>query len=212
MLRDVDRVLISRDRIAHRVKEVAHAITRDLCGGDDPETLDRNEITLVPILTGSVIFLADLIRHLPLRMRVKLISVSSYPGASTATRGVTIESALNTIPERLDGQKVLLIDDILDSGLTLDAVGKLIAARNPAVLKTCVLLRKLRDQPPKRDADYACFDIPDEFVVGYGLDFDGYYRNLPEIVTLKPEVIQARQAMSAGAADKSAAKSAQPTP
>lgn len=190
MLRDIDRVLIDRQQIASRVQEVARTITHEICGGDDPALVEDHEVTLVPILTGSVIFLADLMRHLPLRMRIRLISVSSYPGTSTTSKGVTIQSSLDSLGQDLQGQHVLLIDDILDSGRTLHAVRELLLQRNPAWVRTCVLLRKLRPEAMAFPVDYVCFDIPDDFVVGYGLDFDGYYRNLPEIVTLKPQVIE----------------------
>jgi len=148
-------------------------------------------ITLVPILTGSIIFLADLIRHLPLYMQIKVMSVSSYPGQATTSQGVRIRSELEDLPEDLSARHVLVIDDILDSGRTLRAVSDRLRARRPASVRTCVLLRKQRPEAFAFAVDYVCFDIPDEFVVGYGLDFNGYYRNLPEIVTLKPEVVHA---------------------
>jgi hypoxanthine phosphoribosyltransferase len=192
---DIDQVLIPREEIAQRVRRVAEQITADLVGPDPagdgafggPE---RVQITLIPILTGSFMFVADLIRHLPLYMRINLVSVSSYPGASTASRGARLNEALTSLPESLAGQHVLVIDDILDSGSTLRLVNELLARRRPASLRTCVLLRKRRPQAMAVPVQYVCFDIPDAFVVGYGLDFDGYYRNLPDIVTLRPHVIE----------------------
>lgn len=192
MLEDVDRVLIDRDAIAQRVAQLAEQIAADLRrevgeehGGDGGAAA----VTLVPILTGSIIFLADLIRRLPLRMRIHVMSVTSYPGTATASRGARVEAALTRVPDSLVGQHVLLIDDILDSGGTLDLATRLLRERNPASLRTCVLLRKQHDAAMAFDIDYVAFDIPDEFVVGYGLDYDDLYRNLPDIVTLKPEAV-----------------------
>jgi len=194
MQHDIASVLIDRDRIAQRVEAIAEEIRIDherMAGpGVEPE------ITLVPILTGSIIFVADLVRMLPLRMQIRLISFSSYPGKSTSAQAGTFQQALSTLPESLEGAHVLLIDDILDSGQTLRVVGDAIRERRPASLKSCVLLRKLRSDAMAAPVDYVCFDIPDEFVVGYGLDYDDHYRNLPDIVTLKPEVVASREAES----------------
>lgn len=186
MKRDIEEVLIDRHRIAERVHEVAQQILADL----QRETVSGQmlDITLVPILTGSLIFVADLIRHLPLKMRIRLISLSSYPGTATQSQGVTVQSPLTDWPSDLSSQHVLLIDDILDSGRTLQTAKELLAKRSPATLRTCVLLRKERPGIMRQDADYACFDIPDRFIVGYGLDYNGYYRNVPDIVVLKPQV------------------------
>jgi len=185
---DIERVLIDRHAIAKRVEELARQITHDFTtatGGGD-----TNEITLVPILTGSIIFLADLIRHLPLRMQIRVISVSSYPGASTTSKGAIMQQQLSNLPENLSGMHLLVIDDILDSGQTLKLVTGVLQKKQPATMKTCVLLRKQRPEAMAYPVDYVCFDIPDQFVVGYGLDYNDYYRNLPEVVTLRPEVIK----------------------
>ncbi|MEX0777627.1 MAG: hypoxanthine phosphoribosyltransferase [Phycisphaeraceae bacterium] len=191
---DIEKVLIDRETIARRVEEVAGRITADLvppgAAGAAGVPDDGAELTIIPILTGSIIFVADLIRRLPVRMRIRLISVSSYPGESTSSRGATILDHLTSVPEDLSGQHVLVIDDILDSGRTLGAVTQMLRARGPAALRTCVLLRKQRPEALAFPIDYVCFDIPDAFVVGYGLDYNDYYRNLPDIVTLKPEVIR----------------------
>ena len=189
MQADIEKVLIDRAAIAQRVRELAQQITRDL--SQQEQAGEPVEITLIPILTGSVIFLADLIRELPLRMQIRVMSVSSYPGKSTASKGPQIEAALSRIPASLAGQHVMVIDDILDSGQTLQAVTELLRQREPAGLTTCVLLRKQRPQAMAFPVDYVAFDIPDEFVAGYGLDFDDYYRNLPDIVTLRKEILAA---------------------
>lgn len=189
MRNDIQRTLIDSDQIAQRVKALADQITADLTAEDH-----GGDITLVPILTGSIIFLADLIRCLPQRMRIHLMSVSSYPGTATSSQGAKIDATLTKVPADLTGQSVLLIDDILDSGNTMKAVTEELAKRNPAALRTCVLLRKQRPEAMAFSVDYVAFDIPDEFVVGYGLDFDDYYRNLPDIGVLKPEVVTAAAA------------------
>ena len=184
MRNDIDKVLIDRDTIARRVGEVAARIERDLPADA--------ELTLVPILTGSLIFLADLIRHLPLYMRIRMLSISSYPGSAQESRGSVVRHELTTLPADLSGSHVLLIDDILDSGGTLKLAIDTLQERNPQSLRSCVLLRKQRQAAFAVQADYICFDIPDEFVVGYGLDYNDYYRNLPDIVTLRPEAVDAR--------------------
>ena len=187
---DIERVLISRQTIALRVEALAQQITRDLI---NPTATGEDDagITLVPLLTGSFIFAADLIRHLPVKLKIRLLSVSSYPGTATSSRGAQIKDDLSHLPASLAGQHVLVIDDILDSGNTLSLVGQTLSKMNPASLRTCVLLRKQRPEAMAFAVDYVAFDIPDEFVVGYGLDFNDHYRNLPEIVTLRADVIAA---------------------
>ena len=179
---DIDRILIPQDRIAARVRELAAQITRDHVG-----PASDGEITIVPILTGAMIFCGDLIRHIPIPMQIGLLTVSSYPGASIRTQGSTI---ISQQLGDLSGRHVLLVDDILDSGGTIRLVSKLLREKGAETVRVCVLLHK--DRPESRDipADYVGFEIPDEFVVGYGLDFNNYYRNLPDIVTLKREVIE----------------------
>jgi len=185
MHQDLEKILISREQLGKRVAELAERITRDFSGdGDAPA-----EITLVPVLTGSFMFAADLMRHLPLRMQTHLMSVSSYPGHATSSQGASIEQALTGVPDDLSGRHVLIVDDILDSGNTLRLVTDTLAARRPDSLASCVLLRKDRPEALAFNVDYIAFDIPDRFIVGYGLDYDGYYRNLPEIGTLKPDVL-----------------------
>jgi len=193
MYADIQHVLIDRRRIARRVRELAREITADLCPPGCRQPDEDLELTLVPILTGSIIFLADLVRQLPVRMKLRLISVNSYPGPATRSQGVRLQRALSNLPASLAGQQVLVVDDILDSGHTLQAVTRLLQRRGPKWVRTCVLLdKKLPGR--KVAADYAGFAIPNKFVVGYGLDFDDHYRNLPDIVTLKPRVIAQRQA------------------
>ncbi|HVT90350.1 MAG TPA: hypoxanthine phosphoribosyltransferase [Tepidisphaeraceae bacterium] len=181
MLGDIERVLISNDRIAARVREMARQITADHTSPSG----NGAEITIVPILTGAMIFAGDLIRQLPLKMRINLITVSSYPGSSLRTQGAqVIGQQLGDI----HGRHVLLIDDILDSGGTIKTVVPILRQLGADTVKVCVLLRK--DRPAANDVrvDYVGFEIPDQFVVGYGLDYNDYYRNLPDIVTLKEQI------------------------
>lgn len=181
----LDQVLISREDIARRVSQLASLIADDL----RRETGEQSpQLTIVAILTGSLIFLADLIRDLPLMVRIRLITVSSYPGTATASQGVKL---VGQLPDDLAGEHVLIVDDILDSGQTIRFVRQQLAARGPASIRSCMLLRKERPSAMAEQAEYIGFDIPDVFVVGYGLDYDGYYRNVPQICTLKPAYIRA---------------------
>ncbi len=190
MQQDIEKVLIARDAIAARLDTLAAEMIDDHADQDGR----ARELTLVPILTGSVIFLADLIRRLPVRMQIRVMSITSYPGESTTSRGASVEAALTRIPDSLAGRHVILIDDILDTGNTLKLAAELLQAKQPDSLRTCVLLRKRRPEPPVVEADYVAFEVPDEFVVGYGLDYDDYYRNLPDIAVLKPEVFASGEA------------------
>ncbi len=181
--RDFDRVLIPQARIADRVREMAAEIVAD---HTPPRMAGDDEVSIVPILTGAMIFAADLIRHMPIPMKIGLMTVSSYPGSAVRSQGATV---LAQQLKHVAGRHVLLVDDILDSGETLKTVVPLLKEVGAATVKTAVLLRKDRPAARAVHADYVGFDIPDEFVVGYGLDYDDYYRNVPDIVTLKAEVI-----------------------
>ncbi len=178
---DVDQILIDRARIARRIEEMGAEIRRDLAG-----IQDGAEIVLVAILTGSILFLADLIRQLPQKLRIEVVRVGSYPGKSTTSRGPQVFGA---VAENLRGKHVLIVDDILDSGGTLQLIRSELAGRGPKTLKACVLLRKERASAMETPCEYVGFDIPDVFVVGYGLDYDNYYRNLPHIATLRKEAL-----------------------
>jgi len=177
---DIDRVLVGRDQIATRIQELARQITADHTGAEG-----ETEITLVPILTGAMVLAADLMRHMPVRMKIGLMTVSSYPGRSLRTQGSSI---LGAQLGDISGRHILLLDDILDSGGTLRRVVPMLQEMGPASVRVCVLLRKDRPAARETPVDYVGFEIPDEFVVGYGLDFGDYYRNLPDIVTLKKAV------------------------
>jgi hypoxanthine phosphoribosyltransferase len=180
MFPEVERILIDEGRIAARVRELGGRIAADLQAECD--RTGANEIVLVPVLTGSMVFAADLIRCMPVKLSLDVVAVSSYPGASTASRGPSIRGQISP---GLGGKHVLVIDDILDSGRTLGLVRRLVAEQGPASLRTCVLLRKSAPRAEEVPVEYVGFDIPDEFVVGYGLDYNGHYRNLPGIGIIK---------------------------
>lgn len=177
MERDIDRILFTDRELAQRVKEVASQIAASY---PDEDT----GLILVPILSGSIIFLADLIRHLPMKMKLGLITVSSYAGATTESKGPSLVMDLNV---DIEDQNVLIVDDILDTGKTLRFVRSKLAERNPRSIRAAVLLRKPEKAPPDVVADFVGFEIADEFVVGYGLDYDDHYRNFPHIAVLKQD-------------------------
>lgn len=171
---DVDEVLISPGRIARRVRQLSADISRDFSGHD---------VMVVSLLSGTVLFLADLIRHLSFPLRLDFIGVSSYGG------GTTSGTLVFTKELRLDirGRDVLLVDDILDTGRTMKRVMEVLEKLGPRRIRTCVLLDKPARRTERIRADYIGFTIPDLFVVGYGLDYAERYRNLPFVGVLKPE-------------------------
>ena len=165
-------ILIPAERIQTRVNELARQITHDY--HDRP-------ITIVGVLTGSLIFLADLVRHLNLPLRIGLIQASSYRGAATAPGKLQIQPEL--IPD-VRGRHVLLLDDILDTGQTLAYLSDHLHNLGAASLRVAVLLRKCGRQQVPLEPDYCGFEIPDAFVVGYGLDYNDEYRHLPYVAVL----------------------------
>ena len=175
--KEVERVLITDGQIAERIRGMSRDIVRDFAG---------REMVVVSLLNGTVLFLADLIRNLALPLRLDFIGVSSY-GAGTESGELVFTKEL-----RLDvrGRDVLLVDDILDTGKTLYRVRGKIRALKPRRIKTCVLLNKAARRVEAVEADYVGFEIPDFFVVGYGLDFAERYRNLPFVGVLHPHVYE----------------------
>lgn len=178
MEKDLERILISRDRIQQRVEGLAHEISRTY--GSDTQGL-----IIVPILAGSIIFLADLIRFLPFKMKIGLMTVSRYRGATTSGGDARL---VHDLTLDIENRHVLVVDDILDTGNTLRMVMADLGRRRPASLRMCVLLRKKAKAPKDLAADFVGFDIEDVFVVGYGLDFNDHYRNWPDIGVLRPEL------------------------
>ena len=174
MQSDLKSVLYREDQIAARLDGLAIQIAEDYRGKD---------LTVLAILNGSLIFMADLLRRIPLPLQLDCLRVKSYHGETVSTGRVEFDHA--ALPE-IDGRHVLLLDDILDSGHTLAAIVETIRAEaKPLSLKSCVLLCKIKLRSRPIVADYVGFDIADEFVVGYGLDYQERYRNLPSIGVLK---------------------------
>ena len=165
-------VLLSRERIAERVAELAREIASDNGG--------KRELLVVGILTGAVFFLTDLVREMPddLDVHIDFMSVSSYADATKSSGVVRI---LHDLKNSVEGIDVLIVEDIVDTGLTLSYLQDLLRARRPASLRTCVLLDKSARRETAVKVDYCGFDIPDAFVVGYGLDYAGRWRHLKDI-------------------------------
>ncbi len=179
MINDIDRVLLSEEDIKEIVKRLGAEITRDY--------KDKN-LVLVSVLKGSVVFMADLMREIKVPCSIDFMSVSSY-GSGTKTSGVVrIIKDLDT--DVVEGADLLIVEDILDSGVTLEYLIKVISARNPKSVKICTLLDKPERRKANVKADYAGAQVPDAFVVGYGLDYDEKYRNLPFVGALKPAVYE----------------------
>lgn len=141
-------------------------------------------IVMVPVLTGAILFVADLVRAMPVTMSIRPVTISSYPGAAMSSHGASIQHGL---PTDLAGKRIILVDDILDSGQTLGLLRRMLSAQQLQSIRIVVLLTK-RDVKRIEEVpvEYSCFDIGNEFVIGYGLDYDGNYRNVPDIAVLGP--------------------------
>ena len=176
---DVARVLIDEERLQKRIVELAEEIEADYA--------PLENVMLLCVLKGAFIFLADLSRLLEMPHEVDFMAVSSY-GLGTESSGA-VRIVLD-LKEDIGGKHVLIVEDIIDSGRTLDYMRRNLLARQPASLRICALLNKPERREIDVPVDYLGFDIPDEFVVGYGLDFAQLYRNLPYIAVLKPEVFR----------------------
>jgi len=174
---DLDRVLFDESAIHRRLDEIAAQISKDY----------RNrELTVIAVLNGSLIFVADLLRRVPLPLKLDCLSVASYHGKAQTSQEVIFKQV--GLPDVAD-RHILLLDDILDSGHTLAAIREKLETANPRSIRICVLLSKKKERARRVDADYLGFEIEDEFVVGYGLDFMEQYRNLPYIGVLRRELI-----------------------
>ena len=173
---DVKTVLVSEEQLKAKVAELGAQISRDYAG---------KNLVLVSILKGSVVFMADLMRAVSIPCNIDFMVVSSYGGSNTTSGLVKI---IKDLDGDLSGKDVLIVEDILDTGVTLSNLVPMLKMRNPNSVKICTIL----DKPSRRKADiqpdYEGFQVPDEFVVGYGLDYDETYRNLPYVGVLKPEV------------------------
>ena len=178
MMNDVKEVLYTKEQLHEEVKKLGQQISRDYEG---------REPILVSVLKGAFIFMADLVREVTIPCSLDFMAVSSY-GSGTVTSGrVKIIKDLDT---NIEGKDVIIVEDVLDSGVTLSHLIEMLKARNPASLAVCTLLDKPERRRAYVDVDYRGLVIPDEFVVGYGLDYDEKYRNLPYVGVLKPEVYQ----------------------
>jgi hypoxanthine phosphoribosyltransferase len=175
---DLERVLFDEPAILRRLDELAAQISKDYA---------RKELTVIAVLNGSLVFMADLMRRIQLPLRLDCLSVASYHGqAQTSGEVIFKQIALPDVQDR----HVLILDDILDSGHTLAAIREKLETARPRSIRVCVLLSKKKQRARKVDADYLGFEIEDEFVVGYGLDYDERYRNLPCIGVLRKELIK----------------------
>ncbi|MDQ2085114.1 hypoxanthine phosphoribosyltransferase [Herbivorax sp. ANBcel31] len=176
MIEDIKKVLITEEELKKRVKELGKTITQDYQG---------KKLVLIGVLKGGVVFLADLIREIDLPLDIDFISVSSY-GDSTRSSGIV--RIIKDIDIDIMGKHVLIVEDLVDSGLTLRYIKDLFVARDPKSVKCCTALDKPSTREVEIEIEYKGTIIPDEFVVGYGLDFAGKYRNLPDVCILKPHV------------------------
>ena len=177
---DISSVLITADQIRDKIVELAEVITADHVD-DDPSS----DLVLVGVLKGAVMFMTDLARALPMPTQLEFMAVSSY-GSSTSSSGVV--RILKDLDRDISGRRVLIVEDIIDSGLTLSWLRKNLESRGPASLDVVTLLRKPEAAKLDVDIAYVGFDIPNEFVVGFGLDYAERYRDLPYIGTLDPHV------------------------
>jgi hypoxanthine phosphoribosyltransferase len=178
MIHDIERILISESELKERIREMGSEITADYA--------DR-EILMIGVLRGAVIFMSDLARAIQVPVALDFMAVTSY-GVSTSSSGVV--RILKDLDEEVEGKHLLVVEDIIDSGLTLKYLLENLKSRNPASIKLCTLLNKPERRKVNVEINYNGFMVPDEFVVGYGLDYAEKYRNLPFIGVLKPEVYQ----------------------
>ena len=180
LVADVAEVLITEEQIRNKVADLGAALSADYAG---------KAVTLVSVLKGSLPFMADLMRQITVPVTIDLMEVSSYGGPSTETSGLV--RILKDLSASIEGKDVVIVEDIIDTGLTLNYLVRYLRGKNPRSLRICALL----DKPARRlvdiTIDYRGFTIPDRFVVGYGLDYAEFYRNLPFIGVLKPEVYSA---------------------
>jgi hypoxanthine phosphoribosyltransferase len=171
----VGEILVQRDELEHRIRELAAEISGDYRG---------KNLLLVGVLKGAVFFLSDLMRHLDVNVEVDFMAVSSY-GASTDSSGVV--RILKDLDAPIQGRDVLIVEDIVDSGLTLSYLFRILRARGPASLEVCALLTKPGRREIEMPIRYVGFEIPNRFAIGYGLDFAERYRNLPYVAVLEGE-------------------------
>lgn len=176
MNKDLEKILITEEELDRKTSEIADKITKDYEG---------KELVLIGILKGGVVFASDLIKKIKVPMQIDFMAVSSYGKESETSGVVNLKKDVDTM---LYGKDVLIVEDIVDSGYTMAYLKRLLADRKAASVKICTLLNKPSRRRTDIDIDYYGFEIPDEFVVGYGLDYDEKYRNLPYIGVLDPKI------------------------
>ncbi len=175
---DIQEILVSEAELKEKVTQLGEQISRDYAG---------KNLLLVSILKGSVVFMADLMRAITIPASIDFMVVSSY-GAGTNTSGLV--KIVKDLDQNLAGKDVLIVEDILDTGVTLSKLKPMLELRNPNSIRICTILDKPSRRKADITADYQGFAVPDEFVVGYGLDYNEKYRNLPFVGVLKPQVYQ----------------------
>lgn len=176
---DVDHILVTEAELKAKVEELGARISADYAGRD---------LLLVSILKGAVVFMADLMRAITIPCSIDFMVVSSYGGSNTSSTGLV--KIIKDLDQDLTGKDVLIVEDILDTGITLSNLVPMLKLRNPNSVRLCTILSKPSRRKADIEPDYCGFEVPDEFVVGYGLDFDERYRNLPYVGVLKPEVYE----------------------
>jgi len=174
---DIQTVLVSEEQLRAKVAELGARISRDYAGKD---------LLLVSILKGAVVFMADLMRAVTIPCSIDFMVVSSYGGTNTESTGLV--KIVKDLDADLSGREVLIVEDVLDTGVTLSNLVPMLKMRHPNSVKICAILDKPARRKTSITADYRGFEVPDAFVVGYGLDYDEKYRNLPFVGVLKPEV------------------------
>lgn len=177
MHQDIDHILVSEEDLQAKVAELGAQISADYEGKD---------LLLVSILKGAVVFMADLMRAVSIPCGIDFMVVSSYGGANTSSTGLV--KIIKDLDQDLSGKDVLIVEDILDTGITLSHLMPMLQMRKPNSLHLCTILSKPSRRKADIEPDYCGFEVPDEFVVGYGLDYDEKYRNLPYVGVLKPEI------------------------
>jgi hypoxanthine phosphoribosyltransferase len=175
LIEEAAEILITEEQIRQRTRELAQEISRDY---------ESKDLRLICVLKGGIVFLVDLMRELTIPHSVDFMATSSY-GASTESSGVV--RLLKDLDDPIAGRNILIVEDIIDSGRTLDYLTRILRARGPASLRICTMLNKQERREVDIPIDYIGFNIPNEFVFGYGLDLDQLYRDLPYVAVLKPE-------------------------
>ncbi len=178
MENDIGEVLISETEIKNKVSALAQKLTLDY---------KNTNLTIIGVLNGSLVFLSDLIRQIHFPVKIDTIKANTYVGISTSPKADT--EIIHNININVKGEHVLIVDDILDTGKTLSEIIRTLSGYSPLSIKVCVLLNKRARREREIEPDYCCFEIEDKFVVGYGLDFDNRYRNLPYVAVLRESIM-----------------------